>query len=479
MAADFRARYIKYNWASNDERLLERASELTEQLLATYQRRPSKEYLTAFNVILTSIQVLHGYTSDYDLLIPTNTNLYSGKTRRNQTYTKEIHTCLKWLIDSGHLIKNDGIRTYQQHKRAKVIWLPQAYAVSPALSDKPLAHPKTIYRNPLCSYVELRQDFVENKKKITRRIEIPKEQFELNSKVIEQTNTVLADYDALMRNVDIRLGGKPVYSAQTSMTRIFSRGDMRLGGRFYSSIQNMKAEARKYLRFDGDPVVEIDYSSIHPTMLYDYEQQVMDGDPYSIDGFARSDVKVAFNIMLNRNGGKSQTSAANTIAEEIHCSREEAMALEAAIIQKHQGLSNYFNSDSGLKLQRQDSKLALHILKHFTQTLKRPIIMIHDSAIVSVRDTESLILIMKEAYETVIKDKHNFTSSFKAIKADSLDFPIGLKELVLRSFEGSLSGDDYKEEYWDTCIKKCAEEEVPQHYDASSFTRSSVEDLLL
>ncbi|MDB3998890.1 hypothetical protein N9448_04660 [Litorivicinus sp.] len=479
MAAEFRARYIKYNWASNDERLLERALELTEQLLATYQRRPSNDYLTAFNVILTSIQVLHGYTSDYDLLIPTNTNLYSGKTRRNQTHTKEIHTCLKWLIDSGHLIKNDGIRTYQQHKRAKVIWLPQAYAVSPILSEKPLAHSKTIYRNPLCSYVELRQDFVENKKKITRRIEIPKEQFELNSRVIEQTNTVLADYDAVMRSVDIRLGGKPVYSAQTSMTRIFSRGDLRLGGRFYSSIQNMKAEARKYLRFDGDPVIEVDYSSIHPTMLYDYEKIKMEGDPYTIEGFARSDVKVAFNIMLNRNGGETQSSAANTIAEEIHCSKEEAIALEAAIIQKHQDLSNYFNSDSGLKLQCKDSKLALCILRRFTQTLKRPIIMVHDSAIVSVRDTESLILTMKEAYETVIKDKHNFTSSFKAIKADSLDFPVCLKDLVLRSFEGTLNDNDYKKEYWDTCIKECAEEEVPQHYDVSSFIRSSVEDLLL
>jgi hypothetical protein len=460
MSSDFRAKYIKYNWISDDKRLLEKASKLTEQLLATYQRKPSTDFLTAFSVILSSIQVLHGYTSDYDLLIPTNTSLYSGKTRRNQTYTNEILTCINWMIRDGYLKKEDGVRTHQQHKRAKVIWLPQAYSVSPKLSDKPLAHPKTIYRNPLCSYVELRQDFLENKKKITRRIEIPKEQFELNSRVIKQTNTVLADYDALMRNVDIRLGGKPVYSAQTSMTRIFSRGDMRLGGRFYSSIQNMKAEARKYLRFDGDPIIEIDYSSIHPTMLYDYEQQVMDGDPYSIDGFARSDVKVAFNIMLNRNGGGSQTSAANTIAEEIHCSKEDAESLEQAIFKKHQSLSKYFNSDSGLELQRKDSKLAFYILRHFTQTLNRPIITIHDSAIVSVRDTESLILTMKAAYETVIKDKRNFSSSFKAIKADSLDFSIGLKELVLKSFEGSLSGNDYKKEYWDTCIKECTARSV-------------------
>lgn len=479
MATEFRARYIKYNWMSDDERLIGKASELAEQLLATYQRKPTKDYLTAFNVILSSIQVLHGYASDCDLLIPTNTNLYSGKTKRNQTYTNEILTCLNWMISDGYLKKEDGVRTHQQHKRAKVIWLPYAYSVTAKLSDKPLAHPKTIYRNPLCSYVELRQDFVENKQKITRSIKIPDEQYVLNSKVIEQTNAVLKDYDNLMRDVDIQLGTQMVYPALTSMTRIFSRGDMQLGGRFYSSIQTMKSEARRYLRFDGDPVIEIDYSSIHPTMLYDYEQQMMDGDPYSIDGFARSNVKVAFNIMLNRNGGDAQTSAANTIAEEIHCSKEDAELLEQAIFEKHQSLSKYFNSDSGLKLQRKDSKLALYILSHFTQTLKRPIIMIHDSAIVSVRDTESLILTMKEAYEAVIRDKHNFTVAFKAIKAESLDFSSDLQELVLRSFEGTLEGDDYEKEYWDTCIYNNPSTSTPDSLDVSSYTRDSVDSLLL
>ena len=479
MSSDFRARYIKYNWVSDDERLIKRASELTEQLLTRYQRKPSKDFPTAFNVILTSIQVLHGYTSDYDLLIPTNNNLYSGKTRRNLTYTNEILTCLQWLINTGYLKKEDGVRTHQLHKRSKLFWLPSAYSVSTKLSDEPLAHPKTIYRNPLCSYVELRQDFVEKKQKVTRRIEIPEEQYVLNRSVIEQTNAVLKDYDSLMCDVDIQLGTQTVYPALTSMTRIFSRGDMKLGGRFYSSIQTMKSEARKYLRIDGDPVIEVDYSSIHPTMLYDYEQQLMNGDPYSIDGFARSDVKVAFNIMLNRNGGVSQTSAAKTIAEEIHCSREDAEALEKAIIEKHQTLSKYFNSDSGLGLQLKDSKLALYILRHFTHTLKRPIIMVHDSAIVSVRDTESLILTMKEAYETVIKDKHNRNTSFKAIKADSLEFTHELEELVLRGFEGTLEGGDYKKEYWDTCIDNNSSVSVPNSLDVSSYTRDSVDSLLM
>jgi hypothetical protein len=124
MAFDFRARYIKFNWISDDPRLLKRASELSHELLATYRRKPKNDFYQAFNVILTSIQVLHGFTSDYDLLIPTNNNLYSGKTRRNRTCTNDVHKCLTWLIDSEYLIKEDGVRTHQRHKRSKVIWLP-------------------------------------------------------------------------------------------------------------------------------------------------------------------------------------------------------------------------------------------------------------------------------------------------------------------------------------------------------------------
>jgi hypothetical protein len=479
MASDFRARYIKYNWVSHDPRIIKRASELAEEFLATYVRKPKKDFVQTFVVILTSIQVLHGYTSDYDLLIPTNNNLYSGSARRHPSYTNQIHKCITWLIESGYLIKQDGIRSQKRHKRAKVIWLPSAYSVNPKLSDKPLAAPTTISRNPLCSYIELRQDFIENKSKVTRRIELSEEQKISNRQVIERTNAVLADYDELMRQVDIRLGTQLVYAAQTSMTRIFSRGDMKLGGRFYSSIQNMKSAARKYLRFDSDPVIEIDYSSIHPTMIYDFEGLTLDGDPYTIEGYSRSDVKVAFNIMLNRNGGKSASSAAKTIAEELHQSFNVAEVLESKIIEKHSKIQHYFNSDSGLALQRQDSGLAFSIIEYFVQTIRRPIITIHDSAVVSVRDTESLILAMKNAYETVIKDKHNFNSSLKGIKADSLDFTTKLDTLLIKSFEGTLEGNDYKKEYWDTCINECTVIEVPDAFNVSSYTRGSVEELPL
>ena len=105
--------------------------------------------------------------------------------------------------------------------------------------------------------------------------------------------------------------------------------------------------------------------------------------------------------------------------------------------------------------------------------------MVHDSAIVSVRDTESLILTMKEAYETVIKDKHNRNTSFKAIKADSLEFTHELEELVLRGFEGTLEGGDYKKEYWDTCIDNNSSVSVPNSLDVSSYTRDSVDSLPL
>ena len=168
-------------------------------------------------------------------------------------------------------------------------------------------------------------------------------------------------------------------------------------GRLYSAVQNYKAETRKYLYFDKEPTLEIDYSSFHPHLLYHQDGlQFAGDDPYVIEGFDRGHVKVAFNIMLNRKGSKDNKSAANTISDELGIDIEASEALEIAILELHGPIAQYFNSGIGLKLQRLDSNIAMSVIDYFVNVLKRPIVSIHDSFIVSVRDTESLILIMAD-----------------------------------------------------------------------------------
>jgi len=443
--------YIKYNWVSDDPRLLKRAEELKDEYLSQYTRKPDKDFIQAFVVILTSLQILTRFKPNAAVLIPLNVNLYSGQTRRSPTYTKEIHNCLKWMKSDtvGYLTKLKGV--HHSNTASKTVWLPSAYIVQGKLSTDELASPKSIRRNPLLSYVELRVEEIRNGQRAKRAVPIPEEQAARYQSVIRTTNNTLKAYDEMMQAIDIRLGSTVVYPAMTSMVRIFSRGDMTLGGRFYSPIQNLKSEARKYLSFDGEPVVEIDFSSIHPSILYHQKGIDLDSDPYIIEGHSRSDVKLAFNIMINRKGGPSRSSAVNTLARELDCSPNKAQRLEEAILARHNKIQEHFNSDAGLALQRLDSKIALLLIKQFVAD-RRPIITVHDSAIVSVRDAEGLSLAMEAAYRQVVTPRWRETVTMNAIKVESLEFTSCLQSLIIRSLDGTLAGDDYNRATWDKSI---------------------------
>ena len=471
MATESRVPYIKYNWVSDDARLLNRASELTVQYLSGYSRKPNKDFHQAFVVVLTSLQVLTGFKPNAEIMIPLDRNLYSGNTRRNLTYTNDIHKCLSWMTSEkqGYLVKTGGVSFARDKQGRTTTWLPSNYLISKTLADGPIASHKSIYRNPLLGYVELREEVIRQGKKAKQSMPIPDDQAELHSDAIASTEATLAAYYSMMKQVDIKLGSTPLFPAMISMVRIFSRGDMRLGGRLYSPIQNLKSEARKYLSFDGDPVFEIDYAAIHPSMLYHQKNISLSYDPYTIDGFRRSDVKLAFNIMINRSGGNS---AANTVARELDCPVDDAKALEEAVLNRHSAISEHFNSDAGLRLQRLDSEITLSILKTFVAN-KRPIITIHDSAVVSVRDTEELKLAMESAYADVVKNRFNDAMTMNAIKVDSLEFTPCLDALIVASLNGTLEGDDYADDTWDKSISKNAGTQCPSDLHSYQYLENA------
>jgi len=165
--------------------------------------------------------------------------------------------------------------------------------------------------------------------------------------------------------------------------RVFN-GDFTRGGRFYcqgTSFQNIESYLRGSLEsvIDGvaHPVVEIDYSSLHPTMAYtEARTRMPPGDPYGITGYDRRLVKVAVNALLN---APTQSSATKAIREELRTNeglraasglevrtRRECMSLAekvvGAIKAKHWRIKAYFGSDCGARFQRQDSDMAVEVM---------------------------------------------------------------------------------------------------------------------
>ena len=105
-----KANYIKYNHISEDPALISKAIWLSEQYRASkqYKRNSKRDFVAAFNVLLTNIEIFQAYEG-WDLYIPTNNNLYSGASKRNKTYTSELKDVIKWLISDGYLIQISNV----------------------------------------------------------------------------------------------------------------------------------------------------------------------------------------------------------------------------------------------------------------------------------------------------------------------------------------------------------------------------------
>jgi hypothetical protein len=427
-----KANYIKYNHISNDPALISKAIWLSEQYRASkqYKRNTKRNFVAAFNVLLTNIEIFQAYEG-WDLYIPTNNNLYSGTSKRNKTYTSELKDVIKWLIAEGYLIQVSNVTRPTQKNSKKRKWMPHIYQLTSKwlseITSKPLSDPRLVRRNPLADYWECREKVTGGKV----AIKPSDEQLKFHNSMLSTTDRVLGAYDKMMININTSIGHEVVSSSQLSMTRIFSNGSFDECGRVFSPIQNYKKETRKYIYFDGEPTIEIDYSSFHAHILYHRDGLEFAGDdPYLIEGFDRDLVKVAFNIMLNRKGSGNTESAVSTISYELNIDKFAAKELEAETLKLHGKISKHFNTGVGLKLQRLDSDIAISVIDYFIHKLKRPIIGVHDSFIVSVRDTESLILLMADYY----KEHVNSGTVMRGIKGTAQDFNKELDDAIHTSF---------------------------------------------
>ncbi len=479
------ASVVNFLCESTNQKVIAKAEELEARYFEwkDHERKPKKTYAHSFNVILTSVEVFNGYKPDYWLRIVTDNNLFSGKTIRSTEYTSELKTAILFLVKDGYLKKQDGVRHRKDSSKKKVRkpkWLPYAYTITDKwrseIFNEPQSNDSEIIRNHLAPYILLRDTKWRTNNKGKREkykvfIPITKDHRDENTELFKRTSSVLQAHDELISRTNITLGTEHVSSSQAYLRRIFSRNSFDLGGRLYCTLQNKESETRKYLRFNGDPTIEIDYSGIHPSMLY--MQKGMNFNPdiaYTVKGFERDDVKIAFNILIN--SGSSREASSKTVSDNLGITQKQATKLIDGIYAANETITEYFNNKNyGLRLQRIDSDIALEIVDHFINVLRRPIIPIHDSFIVSVRDTEDLKLLMVDAYKHIGGIELHPEAWVNGIKAKSLSFKRDLMFAINECFEGYT--ENMNDEYWDTLIFK---EPVQECLEDSNQYEGDVED---
>jgi hypothetical protein len=172
----------------------------------------------------------------------------------------------------------------------------------------------------------------------------------------------------------------PIDLSSRTLSRIFSSGSFKEGGRFYRGWwQNAPSEYRKYITLDGKKTAEYDFSQLNPHMIYfAYNKEMGSEDAYDrvLDGEHRDIVKQAFNAMIQENGPLNQKP------RDINLDGLEMdwKDLRQRILDAHKPIQYLFFDGLGNKLQFEDSCIAESVMLHF-QKMDAPVLPVHDSFI--------------------------------------------------------------------------------------------------
>lgn len=182
-----------------------------------------------------------------------------------------------------------------------------------------------------------------------------------------------------------------------TVRRIFNEGSFEIGGRFYGGWwQSVPSDYRKHITIDGKATVEIDYSGLHPAILYAEAGVDMPDDPYDIGlGLSgRNAVKKAMLVLLNAEGEPGHW----TKAEIEKAAGVPWAEVERRLTEKHQPIASSFNSSAWDRLQFADSELAEQVMLRFAEW-RVPCLPVHDSFIVHHGYGDDLKTFMLQAFE--------------------------------------------------------------------------------
>lgn len=187
--------------------------------------------------------------------------------------------------------------------------------------------------------------------------------------------------------------------------RVFNDDGFGSGGRFYGEfIQNQPKSVRAGIMIEEECVSELDYSGLHPRILYDVRNIEMNGDPYTIDGFDRGIVKQAFQRVINNpTKGLAKNSIRRMLEGKGTFDKNDPERILNGILEKHREVID-FNGNGvclGSRLQRIDSEIALEVMYHFARK-NIVCIGVHDSFLVQEKYENELREVMEEQYQEVL-----------------------------------------------------------------------------
>ena len=191
--------------------------------------------------------------------------------------------------------------------------------------------------------------------------------------------------------------------AARTVYRVFNNDDWEQGGRFYGAWWiSIPSHLRRYILIDGKKTVEVDYSGIHPAMLFALTGKGIPIDPYErcVRNRGNEDerklVKKTFNALLNADSVKGIKKIKKYDETLTGRNWED---FKRFIVDSYPECAGHFGTGAGLRLQRMDSDLAEAVMLRFAR-MGYGCLPVHDSFIVhhDMRD------VLEESMKAVFKD---------------------------------------------------------------------------
>lgn len=204
----------------------------------------------------------------------------------------------------------------------------------------------------------------------------------------------------------------PPHPLHNRLCRVFNVS-FDFGGRFYRHwAQGVPRELRPFIHINGEPVIELDFKAIHPTLLYAERGLTFEGEMYVPPGWPSEFRPVFKLLMLTAINADDLAEAAKGARHDIRSKPDLLAAFPEclpdrwlipafeALAQLHKPIAGDFFTGAGLRLQRKDSEIAERVM---LTLLDRGVVAVpvHDSFLVAHPHTDALREVMLAASKDV------------------------------------------------------------------------------
>ena len=368
-------------------------------------------------VILLDLYVAWKENPLMKLGVHMNNNAYKAKSRYN-----ELHISKKTILVVNHLhslkfihLKSGYFAQGKKEGRVTRIWA----------TDKLVRH----FQN--AKYTISNIETPSDREVIVLRDNSKKDiEYEDTTQTIKMRELLKAYNDLLKRTfIDIPELKEPCIKVDSKVIniskhekfvrRIFNNNSWKENGRFYGGWwQRIPKQWRSKIYINGLPTIEDDYSSLHPILLYaqkgiDYNKLKKD-DPYDV---AKLDIddpetkrKLIKTLFLTAINSKDEKSCFQAVKSELQMeipyfkfTFENLHSILVQLKENHLEIADDFCNSKGIGLLNLDSQIAEYIIEKFVVN-DIPILCVHDSFIVSVKQDNFLRKTMVDAVENIISN---------------------------------------------------------------------------